>query len=124
MKNKILFILILVLSLYQSFALIGSLFSNGLFVFNLERNDTGIQNIFVVINLIIAIILLIFLANDKNKAKWINHLYFGSWLIVFLMPYITYYLKLPSNDYLRMGGIVIIPLIIIAWIWAAKSLKV
>lgn len=123
MKNKILFILVLIISGYHLFGLLGSLFINGVSVFNLERNDYGILNIFLIINSIIALIYLIFLAINKNKINLMNHLYFGTLLIIYILPYITYYLRLPSNDYLRAGGIVIIPLIIIAWVWAAKSLK-
>ena len=123
MKSKTIFILVLIISCYHLFGLLGSLFANGVFVFNLERNDSGIQNIFLIINLIVALIYLIFLATNKNKINVMNHLYFGTLLVVYLLPYITYYLSLPSNDYMRIGGIVIIPLIIIAWIWATKSLN-
>ncbi len=123
MKSKPLFFLVLIISAYHLFGIIGSLLANGSFIFNIQRNDSGIVNIVLLINIVIAIFYIILLLNENAKIGIINHFYFATLLLAYLTPYITYYLSLPSNDYARIGGILFVPLILIGWFFSVRHIR-
>ena len=120
LKNKTILVFILIFGLYHLYLIFGSLLVNGLSVFNL--NDAGLMNIVIIVNLAISLIGLIFLFTNKANAKLITNLFFGSLILAYLMPYIVYFLGLPSNDFMRIFTIIVVPILIMCWIWSIKTL--
>lgn len=113
-------VVVAIISIFHLWGLIGGMLSNGLSVFNTQKNDQGIMNFLILLSLIIAIFYIISLFRNKKGIKLINHTYWGMLLLAYLTPYLTYFLHLPSNDYARIGGIILIPTISIAWIWSNR----
>lgn len=109
--------------LYGS-GLIGDLIANGFFVFNFSLNDSAVGSTLLVPFEVIGLYYLFMLWKHKKSSTVVTHALMGLWLATYLSQYVTYFFDLPSNDFLRIVGIVMIPFIIVVWRWALQVARV
>ena len=121
--NKGIIAFVFFVVIYFGLGIVSSLLANGLFVFNINRNDGGITNLLEIIVILIGILYVILSWRGENNSKTLHHIFFGLLTITFSAPVITYYLYLPSNDYARIAAIIFIPILIIVWIWTTKIIN-